>query len=178
VAHLQTINRAVGNVNLHKQAQAQQAATNHAAFAKQHADAFERSIANDSPEERKANFAAVIEVLKNAGYDVRSVVQLASQPNDLGRMLSSFETQSMLYAAAKNLRAQRANGDLRAQLAKLKALPPVTSMGPGTRGSAPAPSSYNGPSTQKLAHTLANSRGDAALKAATQLLIARRSGGR
>ncbi|MBV9556359.1 MAG: hypothetical protein JO254_04725 [Pseudolabrys sp.] len=158
-------------------ARAQHESTQHASYVKAESEAFDRAIAKDPPVRRQAVFAGVTDLLKSSGIDPGAYANAARQGGEMGRLLASNAVQSLLYNAAAAMVDARSRGgeveSLKSKLAKLD-VPPVSRPG---AASLPGGSRVSGAALQsKLNAALGKASGDAALKTATQLLLARRGG--
>jgi hypothetical protein len=170
---LVAVDQIYGQHKAHQARQQQHATAQHNAFMAAEGQAFDRSLASTPKAERDAIYSGMIDVLKSAGIDPVAFGNMARQPNDLGRMLSSASTQRILYEAAKAMRAGKDNtaADLKSKLVPQDVAPVQR---PGQRSASPA-TNYNGPSNAKLAEALSSAKGDSALKIAHQLLMNRRN---
>ena len=174
VDRLRAVDAIYGQHKAAQQRQQQHATQAHAEYVKSQGQAFERTIANDPPARRQAVYNGVVQLLQQSGVDLQAFATATHDPSPLGKLLASASVQRLLYTAAAAMIDGKSHSTEAQQLRDklLRDVPPVQR--PGTSNPQSGRELAGAALNSKLNAQLSTLKGDAALKAATQLLLSRR----
>jgi hypothetical protein len=136
---------------------------------------FEQQIAKETAERRQAVKGEVVNVLQDYGMSPQRFIQLASSLE--GGFLRQANVQRLLYDLAASRLDGKRNAMARKELERKVVPPNVPPVArPGTSQASYTRTNADGLNARRLAGKLANSTGELALRAAADLLTARRKG--
>jgi hypothetical protein len=166
-AHFSTLTQLNRQQAAVQNAKQQHANTRFQSYAKAQDAEFMRRHSSDADFKQVA--AGVVDVLKDHGISVDEFARLANTPE--GSFLRDARVHSLLYAMSRSRGKARSAVDIKSKL--VRDVPPVVH--PGTRNPGPVTGAAH---TATINKALSGLKGDAAVRAAAQLLANKRRGGR